>query len=80
MEEQGKYSAMVNQRVITFLSSNGIAFVYRKGFQTGKYRIFFMADAETADIVREVTKCTVFEEEDGWDFEGWDGIAKRQKA
>lgn len=74
--ERRKYSAAANPDVITFLVNNGIYFVFRKGFQSRRRRVFFIATEEDVKTLTQFTGWHVNDEEDGWDFSGWDAIER----
>lgn len=74
--ELNKYSISANPDVIAFLVNNGINFVCRKGFQSQRRRVFFIASEEQAEILTEMTGRHVTDENDGWDFEGWSAIER----
>lgn len=71
-----KYSISANPDVITFLVNNGINFVCRKGFQSQRRRIFFIASEEQVKTLTEMTGWHASDENDGWDFEGWSAIER----
>lgn len=74
--ERHKYSVPANPNVITFLVNNGIYFVFCKGFQSRRHRLFFIATEEDVKTLTKFTGWHVNDEEGGWDFNGWDAIEK----
>lgn len=74
--ERNKYSIAANPGVITFLVNNGINFVCRKGFQSQRRRVFFIATQEQVETLTEMTGWHASGENDGWDFDGWNAIEK----
>lgn len=72
--ERNKYSITANSDVIKFLVNNGINFVCRKGVQSQRRRVFFIASPEQAETLTEMTGWHVSDENDGWDFDGWSAI------
>ncbi len=74
--ERNKYSISANPDVITFLINNGIYFVCRKGFQSQRRRVFFIATQEQVEILTQMTGWHASDENDGWDFDGWNAIER----
>ncbi len=75
--DKHKYSVLANPDVITFLVNNGIYFVFRRGFQSGRLKVFFITSTENAKTLIEFTGWHVNDENDGWDFEGWEVIERK---
>lgn len=75
--DKHKYSVAANEKTISFLVTNGIWFVFRKGFQTQRRRVYFIASLETRELLREMTGWHAADEDDGWDFDGWDAIERK---
>lgn len=74
--EINKYSISPNPNVIAFLVNNGIPFVFRKGIQSQRRRIYFIASQERAETLTQMTGWHASDENDGWDFEGWNAIER----
>jgi hypothetical protein len=75
--KMNKYSTSVNPEAMYFLMNNGIAFVCRRGEHDQKFRLFFIADGETVEALREQTGSPLYDENDDWNFTEWDAISRR---
>ena len=71
-----KYSIAANIDTLCFLAKNSVRFVFTKGIQSNKYRIFFIADEEFVNFLQGEIRWNVSDEDSGWDFDDWDTINK----
>lgn len=74
--ERHKYSVAANPDVITYLVNNSIWFVFAKGIQRQRRRVYFIATTEQVETLTKLTGWHVDDEDDGWDFDGWNAIER----
>ena len=75
-ETYNKYSITPTPKIIYLLITNGINFIHRKGLQSQRYRIFFIATPEYAETLTEETGWYACNENDGWDFDNWAALER----
>lgn len=71
-----KYSCNASDELVVLLVHNGIEFSFKRGLQTQRMRVFFIASVEMENIIREFTHFYCTDESDGWDFDNWEMFNK----